>query len=76
MELDATNIRIANKVNELISEAQKFYSKVYSDGETRTMILDRAWSTIVTFRQNEGANDTLSVCAEHFYTPVSSPLKA
>ena len=66
MAIDAVDIRIANKINSLISDANLKFSKGYSAGVTRTMILESAWGVIVGYRQSQGANDTISVCSEHY----------
>ena len=66
MAIDAVDIQIANKINLLISDAYKRHLGMRGMIITRTIILDSAWGEIVGYRQSQGANDTISVCAEHY----------
>lgn len=65
-KIDANDPRIRVKINELLAEAQTFYSKGFTSPPTRSVLLESAWSTIQRYRESSGANDTISVCAEHY----------
>ena len=64
MAIDAVDIRIANKINDLLAKAPLDFGKGFT--LTRSMILHHAWYEIKHYRDTNGANDLVSVCSEHY----------
>jgi hypothetical protein len=56
------DIQIRVRINRLIDDAYRGYPA----GIPKVTILRDAWSVVVTYRRNMGANDIPNVCAEHY----------
>ena len=62
-KIDPNDILIKRKINELLAEVSNVR---YSSPPDRTLLLQKAWYSMKSYRDSSKDNGTIAVCVEHY----------